>query len=42
MRLEKVASDLSGSIETPDDLQGAMKALGQNCQSCHGTYRIKK
>lgn len=40
--LEKVASDLSGSIETPDDLQGAMKALGQNCQSCHGTYRIKK
>ena len=40
--LEKVASDLSGSIETAEDLQGAMKALGQNCQSCHGTYRIKK
>ena len=40
--LEEVASELSGSIETAEDLGGAMKALGETCQSCHSTYRIKK
>ncbi|WP_127114425.1 c-type cytochrome [Shimia sediminis] len=40
--LETAADGLSGSIQSADDLAAGMKSLGQSCQSCHETYRIKK
>ena len=40
--LEKVARDLSMSIENVDDLAPAMSALGDTCKACHGDYRQKK
>lgn len=37
--LVTLAQDLSTSLETKDDLPGAMKSLGNACQACHKPYR---
>ena len=37
--LENVAFRLSKSISGADDLPGAIKSLGETCQSCHKAYR---
>ena len=37
--LETLANQLAASIEEHDDLQSALRLMGKNCKSCHGTYR---
>lgn len=37
--MEKVASDLSQSLSTPEDLSNGMIQLGATCKSCHKEYR---
>ena len=37
--LVTLATDLSVSLETKDDLPAAMKALGDACKACHKPYR---
>ncbi|MDJ0992563.1 MAG: cytochrome c [Dinoroseobacter sp.] len=38
-RLEILASQLSASIEEPEDLRSALFVLGENCKSCHELYK---
>ena len=37
--LVRVASDLSNTIQSADDLRAAVGSLGATCKSCHATYR---
>ena len=37
--MEKVATQLSQSIETFNDLSPAVIALGKTCEACHSVYR---
>lgn len=39
LELETLATELSGSISTPEDLRTALRDLGNNCKSCHEIYR---
>ena len=37
--LESIAQELVLSVNTKDQLQSAMMALGSSCKSCHSKYR---
>lgn len=37
--LVRVASDLSNTIQSADDLRAAVSSLGATCKACHATYR---
>lgn len=37
--LELVAARFAGSVVAPEDLRGAVRALGQSCGACHDAYR---
>ena len=37
--MERVATQVSASIETMDDARSALAALGETCKSCHSLYR---
>ncbi len=37
--MERIAAQLSTSIETFEDAQAAMVALGETCKACHSRYR---
>ncbi|MEM9426633.1 MAG: cytochrome c [Pseudomonadota bacterium] len=39
LELEVIATDLSATISTPEDLRPALQQLGQNCKACHTDYR---
>ena len=39
MHMETVATDLSASIQEPQDLGPAVAALGETCRACHKAYR---
>ena len=39
LELETIATELSVSIATPEDLPTALRKLGTNCKSCHQIYR---
>lgn len=39
LELETIATELSVSITTPEDLRTALRDLGNNCKSCHEIYR---
>ena len=38
-RLEEIASNLSKTISSPQDLNRAMRQLGGACKSCHELYK---
>jgi cytochrome c556 len=37
--MEALATNYSGSIETREDVQEALMALGKTCTACHKPYR---
>ena len=39
VELETLANQLAPSIEERDDLRSVLRLMGENCKSCHGTYR---